>query len=244
MIKHDLHIPISMVIETIESSFYNPLKTFLYLKFNYSGIVRIQDLDFERICNDLNFKSNKTPKKHIKDLISKNWIGYDPKCKIYFIRSFDFIRRSNSWTERSSAVFNYNHLVQTKAWCGGILYTILYKNARKKYCKAASIKGKAIQAQNTSSLFCKVATTGVIKIFNISIATASRLKSLANASGFISVKKTFSPTDIKASEKYDAIKYISDTNITVTFRIKNGKVFMQSIDKIYPYLHLSKRKKL
>jgi hypothetical protein len=85
-----------------------------------------------------------------------------------------------------------------------------------------------------------VSVYGVKAIFDIPIATASRLKKLAQENNLIKVQKNFSQDVFTEAER----KYHSKMNEVKNFVYRKKKHRLQLIDTITPLFYFSKRKSL
>jgi hypothetical protein len=94
---------------------------------------------------------------------------------------------------------------------------------------------------NYKKQYAPVSIYGVNQLFNISTATASRLKNNAFKEGYIKLKKNYSdPVDGQILIK--KLKALYD--ITPNIVYKKGKYREQLIDTTYPNFHFKKRKSL
>jgi hypothetical protein len=94
---------------------------------------------------------------------------------------------------------------------------------------------------NYKEQYAPVSIYGVEAIFNITPATASRLKNSAAKKGFIKLKKNYSDIIDDKSALLKGKKY-NDLKQNIVY--KKGKNREQLIDTTYPLFHFKKRKLL
>ena len=234
-----------MVIDTIENSNYNQFKLFLFLKATCSGKVRIDSYKRQSIAQILKFKGERSVERYLQLLINREWIGYNPKSKVYFIKAFDKIRRLENFRTRTAAVFSLQDLDKIKAFCSGVLFAYIYKVSlfREKKKKAASHMQNASKPSASSLTFFPIATTGIESLFNISKAKASRLKHLAAQSNYLEFKHQYKDLNIP-KEQHKHFLSVAEPNLAEKVVVKEGRIPLQLPDLIYPYITLSYRRKL
>ena len=94
---------------------------------------------------------------------------------------------------------------------------------------------------NYKEQLAPVSVIGVKDIFNLSIATASRLKNKAFKGGFIQLKKNYSKEPVSKKAMQQWCDYNEKTHNIVYV---NGNYHLQHIDTIYPLFYFIKRKSL
>lgn len=235
-------MPFELIRDTLFDNQINILKLYLYLKINSSGKIHKNDVLNRKTLDCLDIKSYKTLVIYIQKLINRNWIGYNNKSEIYFIRSFNFISKKERYKSKTAAVFRKDYFRDFKAWCAAVLYTHLYKKAkRSKFLSSASKLQKAKQTIENTPPFLPVATKGFATYYQTSVSNASKLKKLAVQAGFIDVNKNFKPFNLPLEEKQLYKKY-GNANIIPLIRQKKEELFIQLSDTIFPHIALSKRK--
>jgi len=235
------HVPIALIVHCISERKLQELKLYLWLKACSSGKIKLDDYQIQSVSLILDVTTYRT-KSSLNKLNSYNWLGYNPKSKYYFIRSFDKVRIMEQLKQRRSAVFCLNDLKNFPAWCGGAFYAYLYKLRKGANYKHDFLKGKSKQAYNAPS-FLPVATAGVERIFQLSRATATRYKLLAKRAGYLEVEHRFKKLGVPKSE----IKYFRE-GVPSWYNQKlvliKGELYEQLPDVVLPHISLSKRKSL
>ena len=101
-----LNIPIEVMTYVFVKDIRKPFRLFLYLKAVSSGMLHKDSEEFQQAMDILDIRDVRTFRKYISALLNENWIGYDDKTGIYFIRGFQFIREQHMFIKRSTALFH------------------------------------------------------------------------------------------------------------------------------------------
>lgn len=237
-----------MFIDAQKFGYQNDLRFFLLLKLVYrEGKFRQDEKDLLFIEYVLQIKRRKTTLRYIQLLLELNFLGYNDKLKNYSINSFDKIRKFHDWKVRLAFPIDFSTYYKMQAVTGAVIYGYLHKdfwrNVKRK--KSVHIKGSTYnfptQTFNYKKQYAPVSVIGVNKIFNISIATASRLKTAALKAGFIKLKKNYEEIKIDVQLLVQIQKY-NDFSDNIVFHKDDYK--MQLIDTVYPLFYFLKRTKL
>jgi hypothetical protein len=135
---------------------------------------------------------------------------------------------------------------QLKAISGAVIYGYLHKDFWRKVKreKSLQIKGSSYHwitlKYNYKIQAAPVSVYGVEAIFGIPIASASRLKKLAEENKLIKVKKNFSENVFTEAER----KYYNKESDVRNIVYSKKKNRLQLIDTITPLFNFSKRKSL
>ncbi|ARV07583.1 hypothetical protein BTO04_13175 [Polaribacter sp. SA4-10] len=191
--------------------------------------------------------NRKTLNKHILLCKELGWVIYNSKTTYYQIKAFDKIREENNWEVRLSFPINLNTIQDLKAITGAVIYGYLHKDFWRKVKREKSVQIKGCTYYflsprfNYKEQYAPVSIYGVEAIFNITPATASRLKNSAAKKGFIKLKKNYS--DI-IDDKYALQKGKKYNDLKQNIVYKKGKNREQLVDTTYPLFHFKKRKLL
>jgi len=217
----------------------------LKLKF-YCGKVKLTNSDLILLENIIGIKSRKTSKKYIKYLLKKGLLRYNTKTTYYNIVGFDVLRKKYNWKWRLAFPVTLKNHQQLKAISGAVIYGYLHKDFWRKVKreKSLQIKGRSYHwislKYNYKIQAAPVSVYGVKAIFEIPIASASRLKKLAEENKLIKVKKNFSEKVFSEEER----KYYNKMSDVRNLVYKKKKHRLQLIDTIIPLFNFSKRKSL
>ena len=237
-----------MFIDAQKFGYQNDLRFFLLLKLVYrEGKFRQDEKDLLFIEYVLQIKRRKTTLRYIQLLLELNFLGYNDKLRCYSINSFDKIRKFHDWKVRLAFPIDYSTYNNIQAVTGAVIYGYLHKdfwrNVKRK--KSVHLKGSTYnfptQIFNYKKQYAPVSVIGVNKIFNISIATASRLKTAAHKAGFIKLKKNYDEIKIDVQLLVQIHKY-NDLSDNIVFHKDDYR--MQLIDTVYPHFYFLKRSRL
>lgn len=243
---YSLSVPIQLFIKAQQESFKNELSFFLLLKLAYpNGKIRFrrEDLLFLEFTHQIS--SRKTTKKYIAKLKELKFLCYNSKTQYYIIRSFDKIRVMHNLESRLAFPIGYNNYKKLNAVTGAVIYGYLHKDFWRKVKreKSVQIKGRTYNFPSITFDFKKhqapVSVYGVLQIFDIPIATASRLKTAAKKEKYLKVKKNFEKITLNEAV---TLRYTKLKKSELRFR--NGNYFLQSIDTVCPLFYFKKRKRM
>ena len=235
-----------MFINAQQNNYKKALSLFLLLKLLHrQGKTKLtkEELLFIEYANEI--RSRKTTQRYLKTLIKLKFISYNSRTGYYILISFDRIRIDKSWEVRLAFPIDYSNYNKINAVTGAIIFGYLHKDFWRKVKKEKSvhIKGRTYNFPTFNFNFKKkpapVSVYGVQQIFNIPIATASRLKTAAKKEKYIKVKHNFEQI---TKDEAVILKYNGKKKAELRFR--KGKYYLQSIDTVYPLFYFIKRKSL
>jgi hypothetical protein len=227
----------------------SPFCLFVYLKLSYpSGKIQWIHQDKEYASFFLK-KCIKTITNNFNKLIALGWLYYDEEFEYYRLVAIDTLRAEKDWKQRRAAPFTYKDVTHIRATLGAILYTQLYKSyCRKHFKKRRSNVLKSESASKSFTFSCdikrfaEISVISIHNIFGLSINKASRIKTLASKQKLIEVQKQY--FELSDKQVYVAKKGAKYRGENQNIIFKNGKHYLQLIDKIYTDLYFKKRKKL
>ena len=191
------------------------------------------------------WKTNKTIIKQIKNLEQINWIYENKRTGYHIVKSFDRIREENNWHVKLAFKINFSNYYKINAVTGAVIYGYLHKDFWRwvKKEKSVQLKGSTYNFPkfnyNYKDKLAPVSVIGVNQIFDIPKSTASRLKKAAKQEKLLLVKKDYS-AEIK-NENAKKLRRLGHLKNAVTI---DGKCYFQLIDKVCPLFEFSKRKTL
>ncbi|MEP2237464.1 MAG: hypothetical protein ABJI22_03820, partial [Maribacter sp.] len=170
----------------------------MLLKLLYpEGKTKLEHKDLLFIEGAHQIKSRKTTKKHISALLEKQFLIYNPRTGYYIIKALDKIRSMQHFKTRLSFPIGYQNYNKLDAVTGAVLYGYLHKDFWRevKQKKSVQIKGSTYNFPkvnfNYKTKLAPVSVYSLKQIFNIPIATASRLKSAAKTEQYLKVKPNY-----------------------------------------------------
>lgn len=237
-----------MFIDAQKFGYQKDLSFFLLLKLIFrSGKARLDNQDIQFIEYLEQIKCRKTTLRYISLFLELGFISYNGKTGYYTINSFDKIREFHNWNVRLAFPIDYSNYKKTQAVTGAVIYGYLHKDfwRKVKSKKSVHIKGSTYNFPtstfNYKKHYAPVSVIGVNKIFDISIATASRLKNTAFKEGLIKLKKNFGDI-VKHKNLMQLYLEYNDKRNNIVYH--DGEFRLQLIDAIYPLFDFIKRKNM
>jgi hypothetical protein len=229
-----------MCIFVAQRNLEKALKLFLLLKiFNQDGKTKFSFIELQTYSNLLGFVDSRPLKKQIDVLLELQWIKKSRHFDFFTLVSFDNIRRKHCWALRTGFECSIQDISNIDSFIGAVIYTKLHKSfwekTRRK--KIARLKGCAYIFPTSSPFFdykneyAPIATTGIKRLFDISIMKASRLKNKAQNCRYISIRKNYQESNLNKNEINLAVKYCDYPDYYKQFK---GRYYLQSIDLILP----------
>lgn len=188
------------------------------------------------------YKNSRSIDQHISKLQSLGFLKHHAITNYYILYSYEKLKQKHNWRSRIAIVTIPEYLQNSQAFYGVSLYASLYRDFRRKEITESFVPKKGGTSTNFPVLspfdnYKPVATTGINKLFpNISIASASRLKSSAHSQNLLSVRKNYLDLNLDVTHVNLA------KTITSQVKIKDGKLYLQQIDTILPFVQLKRRK--
>lgn len=237
-----------MVIDSLKFGYQKDLCFFLFLKLTFTeGKVKLDSKGLLIIEYMLQIKCRKTSLRYIQLLLELNLLTYNERTGYFIINSFDKIRQFHHWKVRLAFPIDYSTYYKIKAVTGAVIYGYLHKDFWRKVKKEKSVRVKGCTYNfpfptfNYKKQLAPVSVIGVSKLFKISIATASRLKTAAYKEGFIKLKKNYEDINIDIPFLVQIHKY-ADLNDNIVYHKNDYR--LQLVDTVYPLFYFIKRTNL
>lgn len=232
-----------MCIYAAEQDLKKPLILFVWLKLMFrEGKFKI-DVPLKKVlCYVLNYKDIRSLDSLFFQLEKVKWIKFNSITGYYIITSYKVLKIHHCWNSKQAILAYPEYLKNQNAFIGAALYSYLYKDFKRKerMGEFVSLKGDTSTNFPTSSFYDNykpVATTGINALFHeISISSASRLKSAASKEGLLSVKKNY--LDLYLDPQCLNIAKQHLNNVVM----KDGKLYLQQIDSVLPFVTLKRRR--
>ncbi|SHF46068.1 hypothetical protein SAMN05444483_101196 [Salegentibacter echinorum] len=244
----EISVPIQLFIDAQQKGYAKKLQFFLSLKLLYNcGKTKLdeEELLFLELTEEIS--SRKTTLKYIEFLLEKGWLTYNAKTGYYIIKSFERIRSENNWEVRLSFPVDFNSYQNIKAITGAIIYGYLHKDFWRKVRRKKSVQIKGSTYHFLSPHFnykeapAPLSVLGIGSIFQISAATASRLKNCALKQKLLKVNKNYGAMIPNKMALELCLGYNDKPNNIVFVQ---GSYRFQLIDTILPLFLFKRRKKL
>ena len=237
-----------MFIDTQKFGYQKDLCFYLFLKLTFAeGKVKLDQKGLLIVEYMLQIKCRKTSIRYIQLLQELKFLTYNERTRYFIINSFDKIRQFHDWKVRLAFPIDYSTYYKIQAVTGAVIYGYLHKAFWRKVKKKKSVQIKGctyyfpFPTFNYKKQMAPVSVIGVVKIFKISKATASRLKAAAFKEGFIKLKKNYKDV-IQYKHAMDLFLKYNDLRSNIVFHKKEYR--LQMIDTVYPLFYFIKRTKL
>jgi hypothetical protein len=92
-------VPVELIQPAFKERYVPALSIFIAGKLLSPGRFQLRDSYFQSICESVKLKE-RTVKKHLNILRSKGWVGFDPENKVYYFRSWTWLREQKVFTKR------------------------------------------------------------------------------------------------------------------------------------------------
>ena len=244
----ELSVPIQFFIDAQQHGYGKKLSLFLFLKLIYrDGKTQLSKEELIWIQNHSKIKCRKTLLRYLDFLIKKGWIRHNAKTGYYILKSFDSIRKEQGWKVRLAFPVDIDCFNSIKAITGAILYGYLHRDFWRKVRRKKSVRLKGSTYHFLSPKFnpqnspAPLSVLGTSSIFQISPATASRLKDLAQKQKLLKVQKNYG-TIVPNKKAMDLCLKYKDSRNNVVYH--EGNYRFQIIDTILPLFLFKHRAKL
>lgn len=211
----------------------------------------------------------RTAKNNIQKLTERNWLGFNPQSGYYFVRGFNKIREIEGLKGNRgvclSVTKELNHKSKFRAFIAGAAIGNIAKK-KKWQARCAQESEHLMGSSNHHSgkhllpSHYPIACQYLVKVFGISLRTASLYKKWAAKYGFIDVKKNLQKIILGSEEAhlegtvlegkginaaYAAIYKKSHPDIAHRVRRKKVKgkwlLFLENTDTVQPCIEFTKR---
>ncbi len=236
-------IPLELGNYVISNSLIKPFKLYLILKSRCSGQIKLDTADFEQLATILDYKSIKSIRNNLTILIKLNWVGYNKKSGLYFVRGFDYIRKKHQFNRRTAIFLELSQIIYLQELLLAGLITKLIKNRIRDIIKNVDCKGRrSNQAFRNIPDFFPISASYLAKILNISINKAFRIKRSAAALKYITIQPNLISTKFAIGSKLylNKLEYPEANKV----RVKKGFLVIQECDLVKANIPLAVRKKI
>lgn len=211
--KPYLWVPVEMCLFSLQNKFYRPLRLYLYLNLNTSGLSKL-DKKFRKNASTFLNITGRTFYRNLEPLLSRNWIGQNPATGTYFIRGFESIRTIEGLYSRSAAKLHPSFLEEPDRIQGFCLAAIIgYRIYTKKREGRRLNKNSDVHSRTSNlPLLMACSATYLSKILGLSVASCHRLKQLADHYNYINIKENIDHIEIDPSSLWGINTYLDYDN--------------------------------
>jgi hypothetical protein len=197
-------IPVELIRYVIREKLGKAFALFIYLKCHSSGKVHEDSPLFLSAPTMLGIKDQRTFHSYLSKLQGLNWVGYNVRSRYYFIRGFDFIRKSLHLKSRKAAIFDHREIdLFANGFLQGVLICERIKaqqyywevSPRKQAKFATKTLGVANQNFTASDAsrppYYGLSNKAIAELLNCKMTRACELKQQAESGGYLRTKKHF-----------------------------------------------------
>lgn len=235
--KADLHVPTSLVQNVVITHFINEFRLYLLMKSMCSGKMKLPEETVKTIMSVMKVKTRSTITARLSSLIHRNWIGFNPKTGIYFIRGFNAVCRVEGINTKHAVVYSAEDCKDFVGFVGAVLFLNFYKSVKRGLRNGTvTIKGVTKQFHKATPLYLPVSIGGISKSLRISSTYVHKLKQRATKAGLLMVEQSY--TKLRGIPQDAAIL----KRIRPFAFEKGNALYIREVDCVYPLLRTSKRR--
>lgn len=201
---HKICIPVELIRYVIREKLGKAFALFIHLKCHSSGKVHKDSPLFRSADTVLGIKDGRTFRSYVAKLQALNWIGFNAESGYYFIRGFDFIRKSFHFKSRKAAIFDRREIdlladgfLQGALICEKIkaqqyFWEVSPRRQAKFATKTLGVANQNFPASDASRPpYYGLSNKAISEILFCKMTRACELKQQAEAGGYLKTKKHF-----------------------------------------------------
>jgi hypothetical protein len=239
-------VPIELIQYAHANKLHKAAGIYLLLKASCDGHIKLSKDDRQEIMEALQIKTVTSFNKYLKRLIQLNWVGFDANTGTYYIRSINYLRRSEGYESRLSVRFDVSTEACTiKEFIQGAL--VCHVARRKEHGRRAKIIKLAGRPalENESALqglvnagkitaYCGLSNSVIGKILGVSKSQADRIKKRLVKLGYIKAYAKYKHITTLSNPDFVLYDLLPPARYQFRIRKKNKRimVFVRSYDKI------------
>lgn len=239
------NVPVSICEFVLKNKKYKEFALYLYLKQISNGKIKRKSLPVKSICNILQIEV-----RHYRNclnyLLRNNWVGYNEKTDVLFVRKWKVIKWQINGKSRLSARYYFNYRNSEKYFCFvAVVSSLISSNIREsknkrdlRSKKAERLSGRSNQLSTVFdhapfySLQTNMITTQILaKNLGTSLSTISLLKKGAVNLKYLEVRKNTFPVDI--DPKYFNEYKCANPEIKGLFKTRDGRILVKGCDSMF-----------
>jgi len=245
-----LKVPAEMAEFALRESRTSEVMVYLATQFYFSGKAKTEPNPVKYLSNYLPLKK-RAIYKHFNWLQQRNWIGKNESLGWYHFRGFNAVHNIEAWTFSRAVKMKSSDLQHIKPFLMAAFIISLVKTWKR---------GKETERKERRSeqLFYPVSHSALSKLLNISISTVKRYLKAAESLGYIKIeenlikvtnmtkldKRLINKTGL-TSINVELLGYSDERIVPIDrIRFKDGSLYIQDPNIIYPLLELKSRRGL
>lgn len=247
--KNYLVVPVELVEYAHKQKMHRALGLYLLMKYSCDGHMQLTPELQKHYMTLLGTKDKRSFNKHLERLKNENWVGYDNKRQIYYIRGTKELIKRYGFSSPQSVVFyletdapNIQSFIH-----GAIICQLLRKriNARevriRKHTRGSALKYEsALQeliARRKISDYIGLSVSLIGSILKVSQSQADRIKMKLDTLGYLRRKKRYNLVHVSSKPDMQIQKYLpSNRRYVVKKKGKKGNVRYEFKERIYDEL--------
>lgn len=181
--------PLPVLQKALIDKHHREITLFLFLKMTTSGRVKIQGKKKSEIMQVLSIGES-TLYRRLRTLMEWNWVGYDSKTRVYYIRGFKYIYEKEDFISKTAVKIRLQDLLrlQTFSFSASVGYLLRSQSRRKgRGAERSTWRSK----QSPASNYRPVAICVMESLFSLSEGTIIELKKLAIHYGYLKRKRGY-----------------------------------------------------
>lgn len=235
-------IPVGLALTIGRERLIREFQVWLLLKHWSNGRLEITPGIYGNLASSLKC-STKTIRRTIEKLRRRNWLGFNPKTGVWYVRGMDSIQVVEKVPGRTVVRFDVNEILASRAFFGACMDSYFARAQKVKAWKerAARVHPKrgTTQLAPLPSHF-PVALSLHERFFGITKTTAQRNRAEARRAGYIEVRQP-PPLLLSArSEKGHILRGLPELT-GYTFE-REGKLYLRQTDEICTRLTYGRRR--
>lgn len=250
--KHIVCIPIELIKFVMRHKLGKVFQLFIYLKCYSSGKVHRDSFQFQSISTVLGIRDKRTINTYINTLLQLNWIGYNPASGYYFIRGFDFIRKTLQIKSRKAAIFDYREVdLLAEGFLSGALiceqikaqqyyWEVSQRRQAKSATKKLGVANQGFPAPDTPRPpFYGLSNQRIAGLLFCKMTRACELKQQAEGAGYLQTKKQFKEIAVlqKPDFRIRGIIRANHPELGKRVRFRCRRVKRQTVIQVVQQLH-------
>ena len=235
-------IPLEIGVYCLKNKLISPFQVYLLLKSKSDGKIKIDNKILKSLASDLKVDCIRTITNNLKILISLNFIGFDKKSRVYFIRSFDVVSSYLKLKKISRSEFDVRQIVHLRAFLvASVIGYINYKNIQRELRRGETKFGLSKQTQRIPLSYSPISDSLLANFLEIADSTAFEYKKLAQKAKYIIIKKNIKYLNIPKSKKNEYIKGYPENAKKI--RIIDGKLALRESDLVISLVRFKRYRK-
>lgn len=251
-----ISVPIDIIRYVHQNKMHKALGVLLQMKSLCNGHMVLDKATQSIIMAGLAIRDVRCFNKHLERLKAENWVGFDVKKKVYYLRSFKELRKRYGFYNSAAVTFDLvKDSKEVTAFVQGAIvnHEILRRNKGRNVKivklagRSALLKVGAIQelaAKGYISKYIGLSLSKLSEFLGTSQSQADRIKLKLKRLGYILVNAKYRVIAVSPSPDFNLVKFLpSKGRYSFAKRKKKGEVFYEvrerSFDELIPCMEFT-----